>query len=296
MGKISKEEKNKEKYSLVIKSISGEYTIYEDGNEIICKPRGVFRHNDETVKVGDYVTYDPKTKTILTVRKRKNDLNRPVISNVDKAIVVTSLVDPDLNLNLLDKILCSLEYNSITPVLIFTKIDLLDDKNKYDDIINYYHSLGYKVYKNNDENIISEVKEEVKNSVCVLTGQSGVGKSTLLNHIDSSLNLKTDDISKALGRGKHTTRHIELYPLGDGFLADSPGFGNLVFENMTSLALCHSFIEFYRESDNCKYNCCLHIDEPSCAVKDLVEKKVILKSRYDNYLQFVKELKEIKKY
>lgn len=296
---INKQTQNKElnKSGLVVKSISGEYTVYniQEQSYTICKPRGLFRHRDETVKVGDYVTYNEDTKIINSINKRKNDLIRPVIANVDKAFVVTSLIDPDLNLNLLDKILCVLEFNNIIPVLIFTKIDLLDDKNKYDDILNYYQSVGYKVYKN-DINLKEILYEEIENCVCVLAGQSGVGKSTLINTIDESLNLKTNDISRALGRGKHTTRHIELFKFGNGFLADSPGFGNLSFEGFDDLALSHSFVEFYNNTDKCKYNCCLHLNEPRCEIKKLVNEKKILKSRYDNYLLFSKELKDKKKY
>lgn len=285
------------KSGLVVKSISGEYTVYNqlEDTYIVCKPRGVFRHREETVKVGDYVTYNEETKIIKDVRKRKNDLIRPVIANVDKAFVVTSLVDPDLNLNLLDKILCVIEYNNITPILIFTKIDLLDDIHKYDDILEYYQGIGYKVYKNNI-NLKDIIFEEIDNCICVLAGQSGVGKSTLLNSIDDSLKLRTDNISKALGRGKHTTRHIELFKFGNGFLADSPGFGNLSFEGFDDLALSHSFIEFYDNAENCKYNCCLHLNEPHCEIKKLVEEKKVLKSRYENYLLFSKELKDKKKY
>lgn len=289
---------------LVIKSISGEYTVYDSGEYIVCKPRGLFRHKDETIKVGDKVDYDLETKTIISYEKRVNDLIRPVCANIVKGFVVTSVVEPDLNLNLLDKMICQLEYNNITPIIVFTKIDLLLNSNnkysisveEYQKIKDYYESIGYKIVATDETHLIDKVIELVGEDVCVLTGQSGVGKSTLLNKINGDLNIKTNDISKALGRGKHTTRHIELFPVGKGFLGDSPGFGNLTLESFTELSLSQSFIEFYEHSHECKYTPCYHINEPNCKVKDMVKDGKVLKSRYENYKQFVTEFKKLKKY
>lgn len=275
---------------LVIKSISGEYTVYDNGEKIVCKPRGVFRHNEKNVKVGDWVTYDKETKIISEIDKRKNDLNRPVISNVEKGIIVTSVVEPELNLNLLDKMISLLEYNSITPILIFSKIDLLKSIDDFNKIKNYYEKIGYTVITTEEKNLGKKIISSIGTSISFLVGQSGVGKSTLLNTIDKNLTLKTNEISQALGRGKHTTRHIELFPVGDGFIADSPGFGSLVFEDMSLLSLSQTFIEFFKNSDKCKYRPCYHKNEPKCMIKELVEKGEILKSRYENYLQFVSEI------
>lgn len=278
---------------LVIKSISGEYTVYDNNECIVCKPRGLFRHNDMTIKVGDKVEYDEINRIITSVEKRINDLNRPVISNVTKGIIVTSVKDPDLNLNLLDKMICSLEYNKITPVLLFTKIDLLsgDELSKFEEVCLYYKKIGYEVVCSSEESSESKIVSLIGFDICVLLGQSGVGKSTFLNKIDNSLSLKTDVISKALGRGKHTTRHIELFRIGNGFLADSPGFGNLLLDDITLLGLSHSFIEFYENSKECFYHPCYHLNEPKCEVKRKVEEGSILRSRYENYLQFVNEFK-----
>lgn len=281
---------------LVIKSISGEYTVFENGEKTVCKPRGVFRHNDMTVKVGDWVQYDKENRIIYEIEKRRNDLTRPVISNVEKGIVVTSVVEPDLNLNLLDKIICILEYNNIEPILIFTKIDLLNDDSSFKLIKNYYEKIGYKVITTDDNSLPEKIKNEINNNICFLIGQSGVGKSTLLNTLDNTLELKTNEISLALGRGKHTTRHIELFPIGNGFLADSPGFGSLSLNDLSILSLSQSFREFFEASKECKYSPCFHINEPKCKVKLLVEEGVILKSRYENYLQFVSEIKNNNKY
>lgn len=283
---------------LVIKSISGEYTVFDSGKQIICKPRGVFRHKDSNVKVGDWVTYDENNKIIYSVDKRINDLERPVIANVEKGIIVTSVVQPELNLNLLDKLICLLEYNDIKPILIFTKIDLLEDekqKQEFNKIKHYYEKIGYLVITTDEMSLKDKIEDVIGTSVCVLTGQSGVGKSTILNRIDDSLTIKTNDISMALGRGKHTTRHIELFPVGKGFLADSPGFGSLSLNELSVLSLSQTFVEFFENSSLCKYSPCYHINEPQCKVKELVLKGEILRSRYDNYLQFVNEIKN-KKY
>ena len=270
---------------LIIKSISGEYDCLLSNNEIrTCKPIGIFRLKKITPKVGDNV--EVEDNSIISISERKNDLIRPFVSNVDKAFIVTSIVEPDLNLNLLDRLIINTEYNNIEPILLFSKIDLISEFNKYENILNYYKKIGYKVFLL--PNDINEIKQEIKNSVSVLCGQSGVGKSTFLNLV-TDLNIKTGEISKALGRGKHTTRHTELIKTCDGLIADTPGFGTLDLE-MDEVSLSQNFKEFFEVK--CKYNGCLHLNEPGCIVKEKVESGEILKSRYDNYLLFIKEIKD----
>ena len=270
---------------LIIKIISGDYVVKADEGLITCKPLGVFRHKKITPKVGDIVTI--KDNTIVEIHKRKNELIRPVVANVDKVFIVTSLKEPDLNLNLLDRIICQAEYANIEIVLIFTKVDLVDVK-EFENIFDYYRQIGYKVYLSNKD--VELIKKEIENCVCVVAGQSGVGKSTLINLFDN-FNIKTDEISKALGRGKHTTRCSELLKVGNGYIADTPGFG-LVDLDMDIVSLSQSFVEFF--DCKCKFNPCLHLNEPHCIVKEKVETKEILKSRYDNYLTFVNEIKNKK--
>ena len=270
---------------LIIKIISGDYVVKADEGLITCKPLGVFRHKKITPKVGDIVTI--KDNTIVEIHKRKNELIRPVVANVDKVFIVTSLKEPDLNLNLLDRIICQAEYANIEIVLIFTKVDLVDVK-EFENIFDYYRQIGYKVYLSNKD--VELIKKEIENCVCVVAGQSGVGKSTLINLFDN-FNIKTDEISKALGRGKHTTRCSELLKVGNGYIADTPGFG-LVDLDMDIVSLSQSFVEFF--DCKCKFNPCLHLNEPHCIVKEKVENKEILKSRYDNYLTFVNEIKNKK--
>ena len=268
---------------LIIKSISGDYDCLVDGNVITAKPLGIFRHHNCSPKVGDKVIIE--NGKISKILPRINDLIRPNVSNINKALIVTSLVEPDLNLNLLDRIIANVEYNDIESILIFSKRDLVKDMSVYFDALNYYKEIGYKVYLLPDDALL--IKEEIQNNICVLAGQSGVGKSTFVNLL-SDLNIKTDSISKALGRGKHTTRHTELLRIGEGWIADTPGFGTLDLD-MSEVDLSHSFREFF--ATKCKFNGCLHINEPGCNVKSKVENNEILKSRYENYLAFIKEIK-----
>ena len=270
---------------LIIKIISGDYFVKINDEVIKCKPLGVFRHKKITPKVGDIV--EVEENTIIKIQDRKNELIRPVVANIDKVFIVTSLVEPDLNLNLLDRIICQAEYNNIEIILVFTKVDLTDH-TKYNNIFEYYRSLDYKIFLAPTDYEL--IKQEINDNVCVVAGQSGVGKSTLINLFDN-FNIKTDEISKALGRGKHTTRCSELLQVGTGFIADTPGFG-MVDLDMDLVSLSHSFKEFFE--CKCKFNPCLHLNEPHCQVKEKVNNNEILKSRYDNYLDFVNEIKNKK--
>lgn len=281
---------------IVIKLISGDYTVRTNEGDFICKGRGVFRHQEQDIYVGDSVEIDTTNKIIMKVLPRKNNLARPSVSNVDKVFLVFSVREPDLNFNLLDRLISYYEYMSLEIIIIFTKIDLLKD-NQYDEAINYYQILGYKIYKTSfEEPNKEEILKQFDNSISVLSGQSGVGKSSLLNAIGQDLNIKTDKISFALNRGKHTTRHVELLQISKGLVADTPGFGTIDFEEINEATLSHTFIEFFKRSSDCKFTGCLHINEPGCAVIKDVKDNKILESRYNNYLSFIKEIREIKKY
>ena len=228
----------------------------------------------------------------MEILPRKNELVRPFVSNVDKMFLIFPVKEPNLNLNLLDRMLSILEYNDIESIIVFSKIDLLASLDEIKEVENYYKKIGYKVYLTNKFQDNSFLLDEFKNSISVLAGQSGAGKSTLLNLLDSSLSLKTQEISYALNRGKHTTRHTELHKINGGWIADTPGFGNVDFPFEDLLSFTHSFIDFFEVSDDCKFNGCLHVNEPGCKVKELVKKNEILNSRYENYLNFIKEIEE----
>jgi len=269
---------------IIIKNISNDYTINSNGLEYICKPRGKFRINNQIPLVGDIVTIDKENNYILEIKKRKNELIRPSVANVDIAVIVTSVKKPDFDSNLLDKQLTIISYNNIVPVIYFTKLDLLtkDELKEIDTIINYYQKIGYIVSTNP-----VDLLKKIQNKIVVLTGQSGAGKSTLLNNIDPSLELKTNEISIALGRGKHTTRHTELFSTHNTYIVDTPGFSKIDFHNMTNIDIRDNMKEMFDNLHYCKYSDCMHIKEDGCHVKKLVENKQILESRYINYKNFI---------
>lgn len=273
---------------IIIKQISNDYTVELNNKEkIVCKARGKFRKMHITPLVGDIVIIDYQNRYILEVLKRKNELIRPSVANVDQAVIITSVHIPNFSSNLLDKLLVTIEYNNILPIICFTKLDLIDGKTRLeiDEYIKYYRKIGYQVYLNTDE----ELKSIFKNKVTVFAGQSGAGKSTLLNRLDSNLKLDTGEVSVALGRGKHTTRHVELIPLLDGLVADTPGFSSLTFDGMTKEDIRDNFIEFNKYRDLCEYKDCMHNNETICSIKEKVSNGEIIQSRYDNYIKFINE-------
>lgn len=283
----------------IIKALSGFYYVL-DGDEVIqCRGRGVFRKRNINPLVGDYVGYEAdndKEGYILTVEERKNDLIRPPVANIDQAVLVFSVVEPAFSTMLLDRFLVLIESKSIEPIICLTKMDLLTDTKKVDTFISDYRQIGYQVIETSAETLdgLDKLKEYLKEKTSVFAGQSGVGKSSLLNAIRPDLALKTDEISNSLGRGKHTTRHVELIPAAGGLVADTPGFSSLDFEGIEVEDLSACFPEMAERSAACKFRGCIHMNEPKCAVKKAVENGEIPNYRYDHYLQFVEEIKERK--
>ncbi len=270
----------------IIKALSNDYTVKADNKEYICKARGKFRNQKITPLVGDFIDFDVQNHYILEIKPRKNILPRPPVSNVDTSYLITSLKEPDFSSALLDKLILISEYNHINPVIVFTKQDLLtkEEKEKIKPILKYYQNLGYKVFLNNQ---ITEIEQTFKDKFCVFTGQSGAGKSTLINKINPKLNLKTNEISKALNRGKHTTRHTEALELFGGLVADTPGFSALDLTVLSKEDIRNNFKEFSKFE--CKYRDCMHVKEDGCKVKEKVKNGEILKSRYENYLNFLQD-------
>lgn len=272
---------------LIIKNVSDLYVVKSLDKLYNCKAKGIFRKKKLIPTVGDKVLIDKDKLVITDILSRKNILVRPPIANIDQAIIVMSVKNPEFSTNLVDKLLVMIEYNNIKPIICLAKLDLLKDEDI--SFINYYKTIGYEVVLNTE---LDKIKKLLNNKITVITGQSGVGKSTLLNKLDSTLLLKTNDISYALGRGKHTTRHTELYPLYGGLIADTPGFSSLSLE-MTKEAIRDNFVEFNIYKDKCKYRDCMHLNEDDCEIKRLVNNGTILKSRYDNYVKFINEIKSI---
>ena len=274
----------------IVKIISNDYTVkLEDNRKLVVKARGVFRNKNIIPLAGDNVRIDENKKIIEEILPRKNELIRPPVANIDQAIIVISSVKPDFSSNLLDKMLTIIEFNNIKPIIVITKYDLLTDTSYIDNMIKYYKSIGYEVYINNQINVIKKI---FKNKITILTGNSGVGKSTLINKI-GNLNLDTNEISLALGRGKHTTRTVELYDLLEGLIADTPGFSKISFIDMTKEDIRDNFIEFNKYKENCKYKDCMHINEDVCEIKNKVKENVILEERYENYKKFIEEKKKV---
>lgn len=268
----------------IIKNISNDYTIESNNKHYICKPSGKLRINSNTPLVGDIVEFDEINNYINKILPRKNKLTRPNVSNIDIAIIVTSTKNPKLDTFLLDKILTIVSFNKITPIIYFSKTDLLNKEEKkiIKKYIEYYKKAGYIVTTK-----INKLIKLIKNKTVVLTGQSGAGKSTLLNKIDSNLNLSTNEISKALGRGKHTTRHTELFKVKNSYIVDTPGFSKINFDNMTKMDIRNNMNEIFENTKKCKYKDCMHLNETDCYVKKLVQNNKILESRYKNYKQFI---------
>ena len=270
----------------IIKNESNNYTVRTNKEIYICKPRGKFRLDKITPLVGDLVTIDEENNYILDIKTRKNSLIRPQIANVDIALIVTSVKEPNFDSNLLDKLLTIISYNNIEPVICLTKLDLLSsaEKKEIDKVMNYYQNIGYKVTNNNN---IKELNKIIEGKVVVFAGQSGAGKSSLLNKLDKTLSLETNEISKALGRGKHTTRCTTLYNVNGALIADTPGFSSVDFFGMTKEDIRNNMKEMFDNLDNCKYRDCMHIKEDDCNIKKLLLEGKILPSRYDNYKKFI---------
>lgn len=273
----------------IIKQISNLYTVKVGDMLYGCRARGKFRKNNISPVVGDYVIINTDDNVIEDILDRKNLLERPVIANVDMAFIVTSTKKPNLDLNLLDKLISVIIFNGIKPVICFTKLDLLNpvEKENIDNLKKYYEMIGIEVVYNTDT---AEIKRLLNNNIVVLAGQTGAGKSSLINLLDESLSIKTDEISEALGRGKHTTRHVELYEISDGYIADTPGFSAIDLKDMNREQLRDTFVEF--KDYDCKFRDCMHNKEKDCGVKDALGNKLILQSRYNNYLLFLEEVEK----
>ncbi|WP_107923111.1 ribosome small subunit-dependent GTPase A [Lysinibacillus parviboronicapiens] len=284
------------------KALSGYYYVFDGKQLIQCRGRGVFRNRGESPLVGDMVEYSLETAgsdgTIQKILDRQNELVRPPIANIDQGILVFSVKEPNFNTILLDRFLVVLESFDVHPIICLTKMDLLttNERTELQGYIEDYERMGYTVlqtYKDEEE-LVARLQPILKGKTSVLAGQSGVGKSTLLNTLIPELNLKTGIISQSLGRGKHTTRHVELIEVCDGLLADTPGFSSFDFDDIDKEQLGACFPEMARIADDCKFRGCLHLKEPKCAVKAAVDAGEIRDYRYKHYEQFMQEIMDRK--
>lgn len=270
----------------ITKNISNSYVVNTPLGDITCTPRGLFRYEKISPLVGDHVLIDVENKYILEIFERSNMLQRPSVANIKYALIVTSVCEPDISTMLLDKLIIRFLSKKITPILIFTKLDKCEKSKlkEFKKIKKYYKSMGYIVLTNKKT---KKIKKILKNKIAFVAGQTGAGKSTLLNKLSKKLDIETNEISKALGRGKHTTRHTELYKIGNFFIADTPGFSSIDLADIKKSEL-HNYFDDFKKIE-CKFKNCEHI-KGKCAVIEAVEKKEILQSRYTNYKKIYEEL------
>lgn len=297
------------KTGLIYKAISGFYYVLCDGESYECKAKGAFRNANKSPLVGDYVEIEVTPNedlkgTVSSIKERKNEFTRPPFSNLDTMFIIVSIVKPSPNLLTIDKLLTICEYKDINPVIVITKTDLADEDviSKFEQI---YQKACYDVIRINNnapdnlDDIKLKFKPYIKGNVSGFAGNTGVGKSSLINNIAPNLRLATGVISQKLGRGKHTTRHVELYYLDEfeGYVADTPGFGSVEIMQYDvimkdKLELC--FREFEPYLNQCKFNDCAHLCEKGCSIVDAVQNGDIAKERHENYVALYNEAQKIK--
>lgn len=288
----------------IIKGIAGFYYIYaEDGKIYECKAKGIFRKDNQKPLVGDNVeisVLDEKEMegSVTAILPRKNSLIRPAVANVDQAFVIFAMENPKPNYMLLDRFLIMMEQQGIPAVVCFNKKDL-GTEEELDFLYRTYTQCGYRVILSSalKGDGISEIHEILKGKTTVVAGPSGVGKSSLTNSLQGEIQMETGEISKKLKRGKHTTRHSQVIPVGeDTFLVDTPGFSSLYLTDMEEQELKNYFPEFREYEEGCRFQGCRHIHEPGCAVKEALEADKISRLRYEDYLSLHQELKEKRRY
>lgn len=288
---------------IITKGIGGFYYIDTEQGIYECRARGIFRKNKVTPLVGDNVKMsivdeDNKKGVLEEIKERETELVRPPISNVNKALIVFAIKNPNPNLSLLDRFIVLAEREGLEIVIVLTKCDLATEE-ELENLKRIYELSGYKVIPvSNEKKLnIDKVKEELKGNIVVFAGPSGVGKSTLLNNIDNKFQLQTGEVSDKIKRGKHTTRHAELLKLEcGGMVADTPGFSSLTLDDIEETELKEYFIEFDDFADECRFGGrCMHENEPSCGVKDAVNDNKIAKERYTSYIQLLNEKRQGKR-
>lgn len=289
---------------IIIRGVGGNYYV-DIGNEIIeCRARGLFRLQNIKPLVGDKVLIrltseneNDRSGYIEEIKKRINEIKRPSVANVEQLLIFFAVSNPEPSFLLLDKLLIAAEINKLKPIICFNKSDLCSDENKkqFNDI---YVNTGYKVIFTckDDKESIETLKSVLKNKLSVFSGPSGVGKSSIMNSVQPNFELKTGEISEKLKRGKHTTRHAEIYKLSfGGFVVDTPGFSSFNLETIDPFKLGEYYPEIYEYSSGCRFDDCLHHKEPNCVIKEAVSDGLISETRYHNYTKLLEEILNSKK-
>jgi len=297
------EQQNEMLKGIILKGIGGFYYVKHEDSIYECKARGIFKKRKITPLVGDRVSIsiqseEEKLGVIEEIHPRKLEMIRPSVANVDQAVIVFSVKSPDPNINLMDKLLAMCEYMGLNAVLCFNKFDLLKD-DEFDHFYSMYENAGYKVLKTSTKinHGVDDLITVLKDKISVFAGPSGVGKSSLLNNVQPGLKLKTGALSDKIKRGKHTTRHSELIELATGgWVVDTPGFTSLDINYIELAELDTLFREFRDFNNQCRFNNCMHISEPGCAVIEALDEGDIHPSRYESYKYFYNQITEHRRY
>ena len=288
----------------IIKGIAGFYYIYAEDHEIYeCKAKGIFRKDNQKPLVGDNVEIEvldiqEKEVSVTAILPRRNSLIRPAVANVDQAFVIFAMENPKPNFMLLDRFLIMMEKQDIPAVVCFNKKDLADS-SELEFLYETYTGCGYRVILSStfQGDGLDEIRQVLKGKTTVVAGPSGVGKSSITNALQENVKMETGEISKKLKRGKHTTRHSQVIPVGeDTYLMDTPGFSSLYLTDMEEQELKDYFPEFRKYEGQCRFQGCRHIHEPGCAVKEALENHKISSLRYEDYLGLYEELKEKRRF
>ena len=281
---------------IVVKSQGSSYVVKVEEQKILCIAKGVLKFKKMQILVGDSVEVEMETKTITKVYPRKNEFIRPPIANVDQLIIVVASANPSPDLMLLDKQIVMAEKNGVEPIICINKIDL---DAEYSDIIETYENIGYQVITTAAKNGIGidKIARLINNKITAFSGNSGVGKSALTNNIFNEEIAIEGETSEKLQRGKHTTKHVELYEFAkNSFIADTPGFSSFDVEGISAKELAEYYIEFNNFVPDCEYRSCTHVKELNCGVKKAVSKRKIDKGRYERYVSLYEKLKGDKKW
>ena len=288
----------------IIKGIAGFYYIYaEDGNVYECKAKGIFRKDNFKPLVGDNVEItvlneEEKEGSVTSILPRRNSLIRPAVANVDQAFLIFAMENPKPNFLLLDRFLIMMEQEEVPAVICFNKKDLVSEKEARE-LYEVYKDCGYQVILSStlEGEGTDEIRKALEGKTTVVAGPSGVGKSSLTNLLQGEVQMETGEISKKLKRGRHTTRHSQVIPVGeDTFLMDTPGFSSLYITGMEEHELKDYFPEFRKYEGKCRFQGCRHIHEPDCEVKAALQRGEISSIRYEDYLSLYEELKEKRRY
>ena len=282
----------------VLKNYNGYYYVSVEDKIYTCKVKGKMKQNRFSLATGDIVSFQMGEKDEGMIKKvlpRKNFLLRPTIANLDLLVVTFACASPDFSYLLADKLFALAELAKIPAILVLNKKDIAPD-GLIDEVKTTYEKIGYEVFAISADNNegIEPLREKLRGKICAFGGPSGVGKSSTINAIDNTVDLRTGEVSEKIGRGKHTTRYAQLLPFDEGYIADTPGFGNLLFEDFDEKNLVDCFREFAEFEDGCKFCPCNHTHEPICGVKEAVASGEVAQSRYQSYLDILQEIKEIK--